>query len=619
VVAPFHGRSLSGFVVSAAAPSSSLPYSVKKVKRVVDTEPLFDADYLELARWVGSMYFASLGETLAAMIPGARREAEGPALAVDQEEIAEQPLNLSDEQNQAVENILKQSGGLYYLFGITGSGKTEVFLRAAAGTLAEGRSVIYLVPEIALTGQVSEAIRSRFGTGAAVLHSRLTPSQRLAEWRRILRGEVSLVVGARSAVFAPLKNLGLIILDEEHEGSYKSGASPRYHARQVAMRRCAVSKARLVMGSATPSVEAYSLMRAGNLRELRLTRRLAGGNMPRVEVVNLAGEEGAFSRRLKEAVFATWKAGRQTILFLNRRGFSHFFHCNSCGYEMKCRRCSVGLTYHKKRNRMVCHYCGSTALPLEVCPECGSLDVGFFGFGTEKIEEEAARIFPELKVARIDTDSVKRKGQLEKILEDFRVGRIDLLLGTQMVAKGLNFRGVSLVGIVLADTGLHLPDFRALERTFALIVQVSGRAGRFAAGGQVIVQTYAPENGAIRCAAAGGIEDFYRNELAVRKALGFPPFCRLFRLVFRGGREADVASASENYARVLGAKLAAFAEILGPSECPLAVIAGKHRYQLLIRTASFSRVHAVLGGVLKTLKPAQDVYLEVDVDPQGLL
>jgi primosomal protein N' (replication factor Y) len=619
VIAPFHGRSLSGFAVACGSSIPPSSYEIKPIKRIVDKEPLFDEAYLELARWVGSMYFASLGETLAAMIPGARREAESPALAVDQEEIAEKPLNLSAEQNEAVENILKRPGGLHYLFGITGSGKTEVFLRAAAGTLAEGRSVIYLVPEIALTGQVSEAIRSRFGAGAAVLHSRFTPSQRLAEWRRILRGEVSLVVGARSAVFAPLKNLGLIILDEEHEGSYKSGASPRYHARQVAMRRASVSGARLVMGSATPSVEAYSLMRAGTIQEIRLTKRLAGGSMPPVEVVNLAGEEGAFSRRLKEEIFAAWKAGRQTILFLNRRGFSHFFHCNSCGYEMKCRRCSVGLTYHKNRNRMVCHYCGSTARLPEVCPECKSLDVGFFGFGTEKIEEEAARIFPELKIARLDTDNVKGKGRLEKILEDFRAGRIDLLLGTQMVAKGLNFRGVSLVGIVLADTGLHLPDFRALERTFALIVQVSGRAGRFAGDGKVIVQTYAPQNDAVRCAAAGAVEDFYRNELAVRKALGFPPFSRLFRLVFRGTREADIVSVSENYARALKTKLAAFAEILGPSECPLAVIAGKYRRQLLIRTTAFSRVHAALGALLKTLKPLRGVHLEIDVDPVGLL
>jgi primosomal protein N' (replication factor Y) len=576
------------------------------------------------------MYFSSLGECLSAMIPGGRREAEVSGLAAFQEEVAEKPLNLSGEQNEAVETILGNAGGMSYLFGITGSGKTEVFLRAAAGTLAEGRSVIYLVPEIALTGQVADAIRARFGKAAAILHSRLSPSQRLAEWRRILRGEVSLVVGARSAVFAPMRRLGLIILDEEHEGSYKSGSSPRYHARQVAMHRCSVSGARFVMGSATPSVEAFHLMKSGGLTEIRLTQRLAGGSLPRVEIVNLSGQDSAFSPQLKKAVLAEWKAGKQSILFLNRRGFSHFFHCNSCGYEMKCRNCSVGLTYHKKRGRMVCHYCGYTAKPLDVCPECGSLDVGFFGFGTEKIEEEAVRVFPELRIARLDTDAVKVRGSLERILADFREGRIDLLLGTQMVAKGLNFRGVSLVGIILADTGLHLPDFRALERTFSLIVQVSGRAGRFAQGGRVIVQTYAPDNAAIRSAvnaagdsAPGALEDFYRAELENRKALKFPLFSRLFRLVFRGKALPDVVSAASSCARLLQEKLktpnADSAAILGPSECPLSFISGNHRYQLLLRTTAFGKIHSLLNQALRTLCPPKNVYLEIDVDPVSLL
>ncbi|MCL1818123.1 MAG: primosomal protein N', partial [Spirochaetaceae bacterium] len=436
VVAPFHGRTLAGFVTGGSFSPPTGDFTIKNVKRVLDAEPLFDAAYLDFARWIASMYFASLGETLFAMIPGARREVEVSGIAAEQEELAEEPLNLSEEQNQAVEAILGSADGTSYVFGITGSGKTEVFLRAAAGTLAEGRSVIYLVPEIALTGQVADAIRARFGKRTAVLHSRLTPSQRLAEWRRILRGEVMLVVGARSAVFAPVQNLGLVILDEEHEGSYKSGSSPRYHARQVAMRRASFSLARLVMGSATPSAEAFYLMRNGKLKELRLTRRLAGGELPAVEVVDLSGQGEVFSPRLKDAVFETWKAGRQSILFLNRRGFSHFFHCNSCGYEMKCRNCSVGLTYHKKRGRMMCHYCGYTTSPLAECPSCGSLDVGFFGFGTEKIEEEAARVFPELRVARLDTDAVKARGSMEETLAGFREGRIDLLLGTQMVAKG---------------------------------------------------------------------------------------------------------------------------------------------------------------------------------------
>ncbi len=619
VTAPFRGRGLTGFVVGGSPREPEVDYEIKPIGKVLDREPLFDPPYLELASWVRGMYFASLGETLAAMIPGARRETGLPPLAADEEEMTPEPPTLSAEQERAVREILERPDGATYLFGITGSGKTEVFLRAAAATLEEGRDVLYLVPEIALTGQVTEAIRTRFGPGAAVLHSRLSPSRRLAEWRRILRGEARLVVGARSAVFAPLRSLGLIILDEEHEGSYKSGASPRYHARQVAMRRSAVERARLVMGSATPSVEAFRLLRDGSIREIRLTRRLAGGSMPEVEVVDLAGEEGVFSRRLSEEILATHRAGRQTILFLNRRGFSHFFHCNACGYEMTCRRCSVGLTYHKKRNRMVCHYCGYTVPPVDVCPRCGSLDTGFFGFGTEKIEEEAARRFPEIRLARLDTDAAREKGAVDRVLEDLRQGRIDMLLGTQMVAKGLNFRGVRLVGIILADTGLHLPDFRAAERTFSLITQVSGRAGRFSPDGRVIVQTFLPGSPAVRLAADGKLEEFYSLELETRKALGFPPYSRLFRLVFRGKQAGEVASAAEEAARVLRREMGGTAELLGPSECPLGLVAGNHRRQIILRTDAFGNAHRRLGTALKAIRPPRGVHIEVDVDPVGLL
>ncbi|GAB4363835.1 MAG: primosomal protein N' [Spirochaetales bacterium] len=620
VVAPFHGRKLNGYVVGTeplTGNESGIP--LKSIHRVLDREPLFGQEYLSLARWVADRYYSSLGEALSAMLPGGKKEMEVPLFEDAGEEVSVLPPVLSPEQEQAVEEILSREDGLYYLFGVTGSGKTEVFLRVAEATLQEGRGVIYLVPEIALTGQVVQAIRQRFGNKAAVLHSRLTPSQRLTEWRRVLRGEASLVVGARSAVFAPHPRLGLIVLDEEHEGSYKSGSSPRYHARQVAMKRCSLGKARLVMGSATPSVEAYYLMQKGEIRGIRLTRRLSGGKLPEVEVVDLKGTEGVFSRRLQEEILLTHRQGRQTILFLNRRGFSYSFHCNTCGYEMKCRRCSVSLTFHKQKNRMVCHYCGYSTRPMDLCPSCGSLDVGYYGAGTEKIEEEARRIFPELKLARLDTDAVERKGTLERILREFQEGKIDLLLGTQMVAKGLNFPGVRLVGIVLADTGLHMPDFRAAERTFSLIVQVSGRAGRFAPDGKVIVQTYLPRHDAVRCAARMAVDEFYATELENRAALKFPPFSRLFRLVFRGRSEEKVRTAGEELSRNLERELKNRAEILGPAECPIGVIAGNHRYQIILRTQAFLSVHGVLKILLARHNLPGGVYLEVDVDPVSLL
>ena len=352
-----------------------------------------------------------------------------------------QDFTLSPGQREAVEGILKESQGLFYIHGITGSGKTEVFLTAAERLMDQGQGVIYLVPEISLTRQLTAEVDARFGPGTAILHSRLTPSQRYSEWLRILSGEARLVIGARSAVFAPVSNLGLIIVDEEHEGSYKLEATPRYHARQVAMYRAVRESARVVMGSATPSLEAYHLCRQGGMTLFNLTERLAGGNIPEISVVDMKNREGGLSRELVKEIQETKRLGKQTILFLNRRGFSYFFHCKSCGYEMVCRNCSVNLTYHKNRGRMVCHYCGYSQPPLEVCPECGSLDVGYSGFGTELVEEEVARLFPDLKVARLDTDTARKKGALETVLEDFRSGKTDILLGTQMVAKGLNFPG----------------------------------------------------------------------------------------------------------------------------------------------------------------------------------
>ncbi|MEE8440419.1 MAG: primosomal protein N' [Spirochaetia bacterium] len=618
VVAPFGRRSLAGFVVGHPGDVPNGVKEIKEITRVTNTEPLFTADYLSLAEWVQRMYFASLGEALSAMIPGGRKETAVPGISLGEEAPAPTKLELSDEQQQALDAVVKSEGGIFYLFGITGSGKTEVFLQAAERVIAEGKSAIYLVPEIALTHQLLESVIHRFSGSVAVLHSRLTPSQRLTEWQRIRRGEARFVVGARSAVFAPVGRLGLIVVDEEHDGSYKSGASPRYHARQVAMKRVADENARLLLGSATPSVEAWHLMQSDRLHRLVLTRRLSGGSMPTVEVIDLARDQGPLSRPLLDALRETRAEGRQSILFLNRRGFAHFFHCRSCGHEMTCKNCSVGLTYHKERNLMVCHYCGYRTNPVSVCPDCGSLDVGYSGFGTERIEEELARAFPDWSVGRLDSDSVRKKGVLQETIRRFRAGEIDVLLGTQMVAKGLNFPGVKLVGIVLADTGLHLPDFRAAERTFSLIVQVAGRAGRFHPDGRVLVQTYQPQNPAIRFAVAHDLESFYANELSVRNDLSFPPFSRLIRIVVRGRSAVRVR---ETAARIgvacnrdeLGD------EILGPAECPLATVNRNARYQVIVRTASFGATHERLAALLPTVDVPSGVFLEIDVDPVSLL
>lgn len=621
VEADFGHRKAVGFSVGASdsPPEGVDPSKIKPIRRRIDAQPIFTPEQIELARWMALTYFSSEGECLSGMLPGGRRESDFPGSGLDEIEIEATPRVLSDEQSAALEGIFSGPGGFHYLFGVTGSGKTEVFIQAASRTLAEGREVIYLVPEIALTAQVVDAVTARFGKQAAIIHSGLTPSQKLTEWNRILSGEARVVVGARSAVFAPVRSLGLVIIDEEHENSYKSGSSPRYHARQVAMRRCADSKARLVMGSATPSVEAWSLMAEGKIARYPLTKRLSGGAMPEVRVVQMKDEPGCLSRELVTEIRAAKSAGRQTILFLNRRGFSYFFHCKSCGYELTCRHCSVSLTYHKERGRMVCHYCGYQAPPPDSCPSCGSLDVGYSGYGTEAIEEETARLFPDMAVGRLDTDSTRKKGELDRVLGEFRSGRIDILLGTQMVAKGLDFPGVRLVGVVMADTALNMPDFRASERAFSLIVQVAGRAGRHLPDGRVIVQTFRPDNPAVLLAARSDLDSFYASELEQRKMAGFPPYSRLTRFVFRSKDREAARACAKDFAQRAGKEIPPESELLGPAECPVAKVSQNFRYQIIVRSEKYGPAHAALSALYRGFKPPGNVYLEVDPDPVSLL
>ena len=629
VIAPFGRREVLGYVIGTreSPPEGVAPEAIKKIRRVVDKEPIFGPNEIELALWMASYYLCGTGEALATMIPSGRRETSPEGFLDEEVQIAEQALDLSEEQKRALQTILADPGGhdkgppLYYLYGITGSGKTEVFLRAAEAMLGAGKSVIYLVPEIALTHQVEEAVQKRFGAVATTIHSGMSGSARLTEWGRIRRGEVRIVVGPRSAVFAPVQNLGLIIIDEEHDGSYKSGNTPRYHARQVAFKRCANHGATLVMGSATPSAEAWKLMEEGTIRRLSLSRRLSGGAPPNIKIVDLAGTEGCLSEELKEEIRETARMGRQTILFLNRRGFSYFYHCRQCGYELTCKHCSVSLTYHKQLGKAICHYCGYSAPPPRACPQCGSLEAGFAGFGTEMIEEEVERTFPDLRVRRADADSTAKKGSLRETLDIFRAGGIDILLGTQMVAKGLNFPGVRLVGVVLADTALHLPDFRAAERTFALIVQVAGRAGRYFPDGKVLVQTYRPQDPAITYACDADIEGFYRYELAQRKELGFPPYTRLIRITVRSKQAGLAERAIQRLAGLLKRELPQGCDVLGPADCPISIIAGNYRKQLILRGSAMAGIHQAVKKTMAVYeeKKISGVYVELDVDPVQLL
>ena len=642
VLAPLGHRELVGYIIAEReqAPDGLDIGRLKAIRRVVDAAPIFDSQTIALAQWLSAFYFCSLGEALAIMIPSGRRAVSSRVFTINDDEISDTALELSDEQERALKVIIAPQVPLpavptssntttpslppppmFYLYGITGSGKTEVFLRAAQTMLDTGKSVIYLVPEIALTHQTAEAIGKRFGSVATTLHSGMTPSARFTEWMRIMRGEVRVIVGPRSAVFAPARDLGLIIIDEEHDGSYKSASAPRYHARQVAMRRCSAEGARLLMGSATPSLEAWKLMSDKAITRLDLTRRLSGGNLPEIRSVNLAHTEGCLTKELKEEIRKTAQMGRQTILFLNRRGFAYFYHCPACGYELTCKNCSVSLTWHRDRNQALCHYCGHHETPPKACPQCGSLTAGYAGFGTEMIEDEVRRAFPDLRVRRVDADSTRVKGSLQETLELFRAHCFDILLGTQMVAKGLNFPSVRLVGVVLADSGLHLPDFRAVERVFSLIVQVAGRSGRYFPDGKVIVQTYRPNDPSIASACALDVAGFFEAELAQRKMLDFPPYTRLIRFTIRSKDEQRANAAISRLASITAPLLPPSANMLGPAECPISVIAKNHRRQILIRGKSMSALHGATRTILAAYERGKDsrVYLEVDVDPVSLL
>lgn len=635
----FGNRRLTGIIVKLFDElPKDLPYDASKIRpiiRVLDEEPLLTSELINLGIWMSNYYLTPIGEILNSMIPSGKREMNSQDFSFTDEFPEQKIVTLSDEQKKAIESITSSDNEtvkFHYLYGTTGSGKTEVFLQVAENILKKGKGIIYLVPEIGLTPQVIEAVTMRFGSTVAVLHSGLTPSQKLTEWNRILHKEARIVIGARSAVFAPVPQLGLIIIDEEHDGSYKSNNTPRYHARQIAMYRCSKLAIPLLMGSATPSVESWNSISNGQFECHKLTKRLAGGAPPKIKIIDLSKQPSSgqsISQELFEAIDKAVAGKRQAILFLNRRGFNHFFRCSYCGYELKCKNCSVPLTYHKSINRLKCHYCGWSLEAPNSCPQCGSFDVGYSGFGTEFIEAEVKAKFPNARVVRVDTDSLTKKGELQEKLDAFKKGEYDIMLGTQMIAKGLNFPNLKVVGIVLADTGLHFPDFRASEKTFALITQVAGRAGRFFPDGEVYVQTYNPGAESIYYACNSKVNEFYSSEISTRKLLEFPPFSRLVRLVFRSPNLEDAKSTAHNAKQILEeqlselkkkfSSLSADVEILGESECPINKIAANYRYQIILKSKNINILQRMTDHLINDFTHPSNVYIETDIDPVNLL
>jgi primosomal protein N' (replication factor Y) len=559
------------------------------------------------------------------------------------------PLPLTAEQevvyNRISRTLEEQMHEVFLLHGVTGSGKTEIYLQCIKRCMDQGRQAVVLVPEIALTPQMVERFKGRFGSGVAVMHSRLSVGERYDEWRKIREGKATVAVGARSAVFAPFSNLGLIIMDEEHETSYKQEENPKYHARDAAIRRAEQCGAAVILGSATPSLESNHAARAQSDIHfspvlLEMPTRALGNELPKVNVVDMReelkeGNRSMFSRKLHSALAERLERGEQTVLLLNRRGFSTFVMCRSCGYVAGCPECDISLTYHSRSDNLRCHYCGHAEPAPKLCPECGSEHIRFFGTGTQRVEEELGKLFPGIRVIRMDVDTTTEKGSHEKLLNQFRDKKADVLLGTQMVAKGLDFPDVTLVGVITADSALNLPDFRAAEKTFQLLTQVAGRAGRHQLPGEVVVQSYTPEHYSIIHASGHDYLSFVREELKHRRGLHYPPYCRLILVTLSHEQLPLLLRMAENYAMNLQGKARNLRwygsldklttdvlDLLGPVASPIPRLKGRYRFQCMIKWRGAIDVIGLVRQVAEELEDSvrdTGLQISIDVDPQMLM
>jgi primosomal protein N' (replication factor Y) (superfamily II helicase) len=540
-------------------------------------------------------------------------------------------LILTKEQENAISPVLSsienEHHEVFLLYGVTGSGKTEIYLQSIQEVLNKGKEAIVLVPEIALTPQMVTRFKERFGDLVAVMHSGLSAGEKYDEWRKIQRKEVKVVVGARSAIFAPFENIGIIIIDEEHETSYKQEENPRYHARDVAIQRAKTYNCPVVLGSATPSLESFARAQKGRYTLLSLPKRMNNQALPTVEIVDMreelrTGNRSMFSIKLFEKLKDRLEKNEQTVLFLNKRGHSSFVMCRDCGYVMNCPHCDITLTYHRYNEQMKCHYCGYEDRVPTICPECNSEHIRYFGTGTQKVEEELHKLLPEARVIRMDVDTTGRKGSHEKLLSAFQEGQADILLGTQMIAKGLDFPNITLVGVLSADTMLHLPDFRSSEKTFQLLTQVSGRAGRHQLPGEVVIQTYTPEHYSVELAGTQDYDRFYQHEMMVRKVHQYPPFYYLSLVTVSHEELMKVVSVTEKIAKFITSRLSKEAVVLGPVASPIPRINDRYRYQCLIKYKKEPELNNALKAILDHYQQEMGtggLQISVDLNPYILM
>jgi primosomal protein N' (replication factor Y) len=621
VIVPFGPRRITGYVLGKRkkAPGG---VKLKNIHALVDEKPLLDEPLLELARWMSGNYVHPIGEVLKAMLPGGVK-GKGRIKNLDHGDFPpeiESPVLEPDQQEafQRVTAAMKEGRTeSFLLHGVTGSGKTEVYLRCIEETLKEGKSALVLIPEIALIPQTTVRFRRRFGDDVAVIHSRLTGAQRSTIWTRAAAGEIRVVIGARSAVFVPLRSLGMIVIDEEQDDSFKQEDKPHYNAVSVARFRIERAGGVLLLGSATPSIETYESARRGAITHLKLRTRPGGGKMPRVEMIDMRGRDGLISDELLEALERVRTKGEQAIVLINRRGHANYIQCRACGWIARCSNCSISLTFHSKKSELLCHYCGFRTDPPEHCPSCGAFRMIHRGVGTQRVEMELRNLLPGLRVVRMDLDTTSGKSGHLKILEQFSRGEQDVLLGTQMVAKGHHYPNVTLVGVLSADGGLNFPDFRAAERTFRLLSQAAGRTGRGLHEGEVVVQTFAPDHFLYECLKSHDYDGFAGRELELRRELRYPPFGELALFTVGASTEEAARRAGEHLALSLAsAKGEGRLEVLGPTEALVKRLKRRYRFQVLVKgelPKEFRRM--LVDGAKKALSDLGKIDLRWDFDP----
>ena len=653
VLVQLRTRQRVGVVVRLRTKTSIRP--VKPVLAVLDSIPVLSRKMLKLLEWVASYYVAPLGAVIEAAIPsglagqaehkggqasqGKRRSRPGPfdLLSTFPSDLGQEgsapegSLELMREQREALSMILSAVDAHQtkpiLLRGVTGSGKTEVYLRATEYVLSRRRSALILVPEISLTPALLALFIRRFGRRAGILHSRLTRAQRAAQWQRARNGDAKVIIGVRSAVFAPLRRLGLIVVDEEHEGTYKQEKQPFYNARDVAVVRASIERCPVVLCGATPSLETFYNASRGKYQSFFMSQRVDNRPLAKVDVVDMRQQslqdQPIFSEQARQALKEALDDGQQALLFVNRRGFSPFLTCLRCGYIFRCDHCDTTLVYHRVGNALVCHLCGASRQRPSVCDLCHSEELGLIGFGTQRVQEEAARLFPNARILRMDSDAISTRRKYERALSAIYKNEVDLIVGTQIVAKGHNFPHLALAIVMLADTILNLPDFRAAERTFQLLTQVCGRPGRHGRPGRVILQTYSADHYAIKAAASQDYELFYEEEIGFRRRLALPPVTRMAAVLVSAKQWNRAKEAARLCGEILRDRLPDNIFVLGPAEAPIAKLRDRYRFQALVRSYSSARLHSFLSRKFEEFKKAQidkkGVRITLDVDPASLL